>query len=228
MEDKDQNSVNTSFYEEETKEILGNPPNWVFQYGNTVYILLLLFVVFFTWKIEYPVYLNFEAKLVFIEIPDFVQIRKDETVLKLHVKDGNEISKGQLIMETEYKDSLYKFYAKNTGHLKFLKKINEDSKSSNNDSIMFIVQNHSNNKIIVELPSEYINNIKIDQSIFFNVNQNTIKGNVTGIHLNSMNRVNKIEVEFISTNDFIPFSGLAQVRILKENRRLLYKILNVK
>lgn len=228
MEDKDQNSVNTSFYEEETKEILGNPPNWVFQYGNTLYIVLFLFVVFIAWKVEYPVYLNIDAKLVYKDVPDFVQIRKDETVLKLHVKDGNGISKGQLIMETQYKDSLYKFYAKNTGHLKFLKKINEDYKSSNNDSIMFLVQNHTNNKIIVEFPSEYINNIKIDQNIFFNVNQNTIIGKVTGIHLNSMNRVNNIEVEFISANDFIPFSGFAQIRILKENRRLLYKILNIK
>ena len=55
------NSQNIEIRSEEVQEILSHVPNWMIQWGNTLFLGLIVMLLFITWFVKYPDVINTEV-----------------------------------------------------------------------------------------------------------------------------------------------------------------------
>ena len=82
---------------EEAQELIGRPPSWLILWGNSVYLGLLLLVVFVSWLVKYPDLVKSNLKIIATNAPKSVIARSEGRLEKLLVKDGQEVSKNQIL-----------------------------------------------------------------------------------------------------------------------------------
>jgi multidrug resistance efflux pump len=80
---------------EEAQELIGRAPSWLILWGNTLYLGLLLLLVFVGWFVQYPDLVKANLRVVATNAPKPVLARSDGLLEKLFVKDGQNVQKGQ-------------------------------------------------------------------------------------------------------------------------------------
>ncbi|MDO7135446.1 HlyD family secretion protein [Algibacter lectus] len=93
---------------EEVQEILSKVPHWMIRWGNVLFLVLIILLLFLSWLVKYPDIIASEA-LITTKIPpqkEFAKITgKLEAIL---IKDNQEVSSGQRLAILEntanYKD----------------------------------------------------------------------------------------------------------------------------
>lgn len=95
---------------EEVQEILTKVPNWMIRWGNTLFFLLILLLLFISWFIKYPDIIASEIMVTSTIPPEKIYTRttgKFETIL---VKEADTVTSGEILAIIEnsasYKDIL--------------------------------------------------------------------------------------------------------------------------
>lgn len=79
---------------EEVQELLARPPRWLLRWGITVVFLLLLAVFAGAWFIHYPDLVRASFKLTATNAPKAVLTRTDGKIVRLFVREGQEVRAG--------------------------------------------------------------------------------------------------------------------------------------
>tara|TARA_R110001592_G_scaffold20317_6_gene82650 strand:- start:167 stop:1456 length:1290 start_codon:yes stop_codon:yes gene_type:complete len=101
----------TEIRSEEVQEILSYVPHWMIRWGNTLFFLLIVMVIFITWFVKYPDIITSEA-IITTEIPPQKEFaRVTGKIDTLFVKDAQNVIEGETLAIIEntanYKDVFF-------------------------------------------------------------------------------------------------------------------------
>jgi len=84
------------------EDIINTPPKSAVRWGTTIVGLVILLLLILSWLIKYPYVIRAEAIVTTTNPPAAIVARVSGKIEKLFVKDGEEVSRGQIlgIMET--------------------------------------------------------------------------------------------------------------------------------
>ncbi|MCF2491514.1 HlyD family secretion protein [Dyadobacter sp. CY347] len=88
-------------HSEEVHEIISRPPNWLVNWGITLFFVLLVMLAFGSWWIRYPDVVMAPFTLTSTDAPRTIVVRTEGKLTRLLVKDGAQVSKGQAIAYSE-------------------------------------------------------------------------------------------------------------------------------
>lgn len=95
---------------EEVQEILTKVPNWMIRYGNTLFLLLILMLLFISWFIKYPDVIVTEVMVTTSLPPEKIYTRSHGQFEVFLATEGQTVSKEQVLAVIEnsasYKDVL--------------------------------------------------------------------------------------------------------------------------
>ena len=82
---------------EEVQEILGTPPSWIVRWGITLVFLTLVILGVMGWVIKYPDIIKAPIMILTQNPPTIVIARADGNIVKLMVKEKEQVTQGQLL-----------------------------------------------------------------------------------------------------------------------------------
>jgi multidrug resistance efflux pump len=89
-------------YSEPVREIISNPPRRILRWGTTFIFSVLALFLIFSWLIKYPDSVPAPVEITTVNPPVTLVSKITGHIIKLYVKDGENVSSGQLlaVMET--------------------------------------------------------------------------------------------------------------------------------
>jgi HlyD family secretion protein len=82
---------------EEVQEMLSNAPPWAVRWGNTVFLMILLGVLGLGFVVRYPEVVTAPFVLTSNDVPKPVVAKTNGRLIKLWVKDNQQVRQGQLL-----------------------------------------------------------------------------------------------------------------------------------
>jgi len=82
-------------------EVLNKPPLWLIRWGTTVFFLAFAILIGITWWVEYPDMVNAPLRVVPQNLPKTISSKTDGNLVKLWVKEGEMVNKGQVLAYLE-------------------------------------------------------------------------------------------------------------------------------
>lgn len=93
---------------EEVQEILTKVPNWMIRWGNTLFLLLIVMVLFISWFVKYPDVISTQVMITTTIPPEKIYAKTSGQIEILLKNDGDKINKNETIAIIEnsanYKD----------------------------------------------------------------------------------------------------------------------------
>lgn len=80
---------------EEVREIISIRPHWLVRQGNTIFLFMVLMLLFITWLIRFPDVIDGTARLVAFNAPKLISARMEGRLQHLMVKDQEAVREGQ-------------------------------------------------------------------------------------------------------------------------------------
>ncbi len=95
---------------EEVQEILTKVPNWMIRYGNTLFLILIVMLLFISWFIKYPDVISSEIMVTTSYPPEKIYAKSSGQFEVFLTADEQSVSKNQILAVIEnsasYKDVL--------------------------------------------------------------------------------------------------------------------------
>ena len=82
-------------------EVLNKPPTWLVRWGTTVFFLVFVLLIGITWFVEYPDLVGAPLKVVSNNLPKNIISKTDGNLIKLFVKEGQAVQKGEILAYLE-------------------------------------------------------------------------------------------------------------------------------
>jgi len=82
-------------------EVLNKPPTWLVRWGTTVFFLAFVLLIGITWFVEYPDLVGAPLKVVSNNLPKNIISKTDGNLIKLFVKEGQAVQKGEILAYLE-------------------------------------------------------------------------------------------------------------------------------
>lgn len=82
-------------------EVLNRPPSWLIRWGTTVFFLAFLILIGITWFVQYPDLVNGPVKVVANNLPKTVNSKTEGQLIRLFVKEGQQVSQGDILAYLE-------------------------------------------------------------------------------------------------------------------------------
>lgn len=89
-------------YSDPVKDIISDPPRRVIRWGTTIIFSVFAVLLFMSWLIRYPDIIPAQVEITTVNPPATLVAKRTGHINKLYVKDGQNVSSGQLlaVMET--------------------------------------------------------------------------------------------------------------------------------
>ncbi|MEW7277818.1 HlyD family efflux transporter periplasmic adaptor subunit [Aquimarina sp. 2201CG1-2-11] len=95
---------------EEVQEILSHVPNWMIRWGNTLFLVLIIMLLFISWFVRYPDIITAEVMITTTIPPQKIYTNTNGNFDAFLVIDGGAVKKGDVLAVIEnsasYKDVL--------------------------------------------------------------------------------------------------------------------------
>lgn len=105
------NENNIEVLNEEIQEILGTTPGWIIRFGNLIFLIVIVVLIWLSYWIQYPDVVVSEIIVSFNDPPTKLISTKSGYLNKLHAVNNQKVKKGQLLIsynsEANYKDVLF-------------------------------------------------------------------------------------------------------------------------
>ncbi|SHF41185.1 HlyD family secretion protein [Chryseobacterium sp. OV279] len=83
---------------EGVQDILTGAPHWMIRRGNTIILIILLFILLMSYIIRYPEFVSSQAIISTQNPPEKIESRVNSKIEAILVKDHEEVKKGQLLL----------------------------------------------------------------------------------------------------------------------------------
>ena len=214
-----------AFFEEEVKDIMGKPPQYLIRWGISLYSILFLFVVILSATIDYPVYQGFQARVTPLNIGQNISLEEGEEIIKLSAEDGAFVHKDNVLIQTNQRN----IKATLNGKSRLLKEIDQGFKSTaSGNEILVIKPELQDYELELSIPKAYINKINISQKVTFNLDSKVIHGAISSISSSPGENGNYLVKAYSNANQtYIGTPEEAFVNVRIDNKKILHKILNL-
>lgn len=102
---------NINLRSEEVQDILTKVPHWMIRYGNTLFLLLILMVLFFSWLIKYPDIVPAQATLTTAIPPQKEYAKVTGKLDQILVEEGMQVQPDQVLAVIENSADFEDVYA---------------------------------------------------------------------------------------------------------------------
>jgi multidrug resistance efflux pump len=92
------NLDNIELRSESVQDILTNPPHWMFRWGNTIILLILLLILAMSYIIKYPEFVPAPIVVTSQNPPEKIEARSSSKIEKIFIKDHQKVKKGDVMM----------------------------------------------------------------------------------------------------------------------------------
>lgn len=82
---------------DDMSEFISQQPTWIMKKGNLLILIMFICLVFLSWTIEYPDIIKAPMKILANEVPKLVIAKKEGKLIKLFVKNGDDVVSGQIL-----------------------------------------------------------------------------------------------------------------------------------
>lgn len=86
---------------DEVQEVLSHAPPWALRWGNTVFLVILLGILGLSWMIKYPEIVTVSFRLTSNNVPKPVVSKVSGRLIKLFVKENQNVHQGQVLAYIE-------------------------------------------------------------------------------------------------------------------------------
>ena len=221
---KDSPKQQIAFFESEVKDILGKPPGYLIKWGISLYGILFCIVLILSATVQYPEYLKCKAIVQPTNTAQIVYLSSNQHVIGSLPEDGRQVKAQEKILDTN--EGAIKSIE--NGTVKHLKAFESGVQNTINDTIMKVVPELQDYELILNVPHQYINQIKINQRISFAIDTKIIDGKITSIPTQP-NTSGFFQVSAISESNetYLSHEHELVIDILIENKKIFHKILNL-
>jgi hypothetical protein len=80
---------------EDMSDFISHKPHWIIRKGNLIILLVLLCLLSLSWLVEYPDMIRAPMKIVAVNAPQLLTIKKEGRLQRLMIKNEEEVRKGQ-------------------------------------------------------------------------------------------------------------------------------------
>lgn len=92
------NLDNIELRSESVQDILTEPPHWMFRWGNTIILLILLLILAMSYIIKYPEFVPAPIIVTSQNPPEKIEARSSSKIEKIFIKDHQKVKKGDVMM----------------------------------------------------------------------------------------------------------------------------------
>lgn len=89
---------NIELRSESVQDILTEPPHWMFRWGNTIILLILLLILAMSYIIKYPEFVPAPIVVTSQNPPEKIEARSSSKIEKIFIKDHQKVKKGDVMM----------------------------------------------------------------------------------------------------------------------------------
>ncbi|WP_159480050.1 HlyD family secretion protein, partial [Chryseobacterium sp. 18068] len=83
---------------ESVQDILTEPPHWMFRWGNTIILLILLLIMGMSYIIKYPEFVPAPIVVTSQNPPEKIEARSSSKIEKIFIKDHQKVKKGDVLL----------------------------------------------------------------------------------------------------------------------------------
>lgn len=98
METKKDILDNIELRSESVQDILTEPPHWMFRWGNTMILLILIMILIMSYIIKYPEFVPAPIVVTSQNPPEKIEARNSSKIEKIFIKDHHRVKKGDVLM----------------------------------------------------------------------------------------------------------------------------------
>lgn len=187
-----------------SKEILEKTPSWIISWGNSIFLIFIIILLFLSWIIKYPDIVSTQVEITSENPPVFLVSRTNGKLSDLNTLDGNIISKGKWLAVIE-----------NSANTKDMKIIDSIINNTNSVSLSTVPVGLK----LGEIQPYYNVLLKaLNQYKYFN----TYNPQIAGIssNKNRINKVNNIQGDYNRQKDIARKEYEVKTREFNRNKEL--------
>ena len=98
METKKDILNNTELRSENVQDILNKPPHWMIQWGNTLILIIFIIIIFMSYIIKYPEFINAPIIISSQNPPEKIEARISSKIEKILIQDQQKVQKGDILI----------------------------------------------------------------------------------------------------------------------------------
>ncbi|MDN4028696.1 HlyD family secretion protein [Chryseobacterium gambrini] len=83
---------------ESVQDILTDPPHWMFRWGNTIILIILILVLLMSYIIKYPEFVPAPIIVTSQNPPEKMEARSSSKIEKIFIKDHQNVKKGDVML----------------------------------------------------------------------------------------------------------------------------------
>jgi multidrug resistance efflux pump len=135
---------NIELRSESVQDILTDPPHWMFRWGNTIILLILLLILGMSYIIKYPEFVPAPIIVTSQNPPEKIEARSSSKIEKIFIKDHQKVKKGDVLLVLQ-----------STAHYQDVLKLKKIVDSIASDQLLSFPVNEASHYKLGELQGDY-------------------------------------------------------------------------
>ena len=82
---------------EGVQDILAEPPHWMFRWGNTIILIIMVLILIMSYIIKYPEFVPAPIVVTSQNPPEKIEARSSSKIEKIFIKDHQKVKKGDIL-----------------------------------------------------------------------------------------------------------------------------------
>jgi multidrug resistance efflux pump len=88
---------NIELRSESVQDILTEPPHWMFRWGNTIILIIMVLILIMSYIIKYPEFVPAPIVVTSQNPPEKIEARSSSKIEKIFIKDHQKVKKGDIL-----------------------------------------------------------------------------------------------------------------------------------
>ena len=135
---------NIELRSESVQDILTDPPHWMFRWGNTIILIILILILLMSYIIKYPEFVPAPIIVTSQNPPEKIEARSSSKIEKIFIKDHQYVKKGDVMLVLQ-----------STAHYEDVLKLKKIVDSITSDRLLSFPVNEVSHYKLGELQGDY-------------------------------------------------------------------------
>jgi hypothetical protein len=168
-----------NLHTEEMQDIIGKPPVWLYRWGISLVLSVVLVCIGISSFITYPEVVKTQLKIRSVYSPAVVSCPDSVRIFKILIPNDHEIVKDQYLAELEGAKGMIRIKASQDGKLTYAGIIHENMWLKPNQPIFYISRGSSDFYGEMVIPKNSINKVKAGKKVLIELNGFSDEGHKT-------------------------------------------------
>lgn len=207
MEEPENKEEQEPVHTEQVQDIIGTPPIWLYRWGISLVLIIILLCMLVSSFIQYPEVVKTKLKIIFEEPLQTISLKDSARLRTILIENNQKIKKGQILAIAESEVGEITIKATNDGKLNYVGMIYENERLRPGQIIFNIATYNNNFYGEMPIPTYGENKVKPGQTVFVTFKnyqdegQNVLQGKIKYIADNTFKNEG-----YVAKVDF-PFDG---------------------